>query len=258
MNDLFDLLVDRDNGSRPMYGVAVGKVAEIRDPLNIGRVKVVFPWMDDDDTDTVVIDENDRRAHSYWARVATLMAGKNRGSYFLPQPGDEVLVAFEHGELDRPVVIGMLWNEDERPPVTMDDDGRNVVHGIYTRSKHKIEFNDSDDKAQILIIDKTGKNQILIDTANRRLQIEMDGDITIKATGSIEISANQDITLSAKNNVTIKATNNFEAEAQNAATVKGTASAKLEGTTQAEVSGAMVNVKGSAVTNIQGGLVKIN
>jgi len=258
MNDLFELLAERDDSTRPMYGVAVGKVADIRDPMGIGRIKVVFPWLAEDDVDTVVIDENDRRAHSYWARVASLMAGGQRGAYFIPDVGEEVLVAFEHGELDRPVVIGVMWNHDDKPPIQMDDGGQNNVRGIYTRSKHKIELNDSDNKAQILIVDNTGKNQVLIDTANRRLEIAMDGDITIKATGSIEITADKDITISAKNNVAIKATNNVEAEAQNAATIKGTVSAKLESTTQAEVSGPMVDVKGSAVTNIQGGLVKIN
>lgn len=258
MNDLFDLLVERDDRSRPMYGVAVGKVADIRDPMGIGRIKVVFPWLAEDDVDTVVIDENDRRAHSYWARVASLMAGGKRGAYFIPDVGEEVLVAFEHGELDRPVVIGVLWNHDDVPPVQMDEEGKNNVRGIYTRTKHKIELNDSDDKAQILIVDSTGKNQILIDTANRRLEIAMDGDITIKATGSIEIAADKDVKISAKNNVEIKATNNLEAEAQNAATIKGAVSAKLEASAQAEISGAMVDVKGSGTTSIQGGLVKIN
>jgi len=70
--------------------------------------------------ETVHIEDDEERAHSYWARVATLMAGKKRGTFIIPEVDDEVLVAFEHGQIDRPVVIGMLWNSEDQPPVMMD------------------------------------------------------------------------------------------------------------------------------------------
>ena len=241
-----------------MYGVATGKVQELRDPRGLGRVKVVFPWLADDNVDAVVIDEKDKRAHSYWARVASFMAGPKRGAYFIPDVGEEVLVAFEHGELDRPVVIGVLWNNDEKPPVTMDDAGENNVRGIYTRLKHQIVLDDSGDKASILIVDKTGNNRILIDTANKRMEIAMDGDLTIKATGNIEITADKNITISAKQNVEIKATSDVKIEATAAASVKAGPQATFEASGQAEVKGATVGIKGSAMTEVQGGLVKIN
>lgn len=257
---LIDLLTDTEERTQRqrMYGVATGKVQEVRDPLGLGRVKVVFPWLADDNVDAVVIDENDRRAHSYWARVATFMAGPQRGAYFIPEVGEEVLVAFEHGELDRPVIVGMLWNKEAAPPVMMDDEGKNDVRGLYTRTKHKIVLDDSADKPSILIVDQTGQNRIFIDTANKRMEIAVDGDLTIKATGNVEITAGKNITIDAAQNVDIKAKANVSVEATQAANVKANTQATFEGAAQAEVKGAAVAIKGSAMTEIQGGLVKIN
>ena len=258
--NLVDLLTtngDQARGHR-MYGVATGKVQELRDPLGLGRVKVVFPWLADDNVDAVVIDGKDKRAHSYWARVASLMAGAQRGAYFIPDVGEEVLVAFEHGELDRPVIIGVLWNRDARPPVEMDEAGKNNVRGVYTRSKHQIVLDDSDDKASILIVDKTGNNRILIDTANKRMEIAIDGNLTIKATGNIEITADKNITVSAKQNVEIKANADVKIEAMGAANVKASTQATFESSGQTEVKGTTVGIKGSAMAEVQGGLVKIN
>ena len=112
-----------------IYGVVVGIVRDIKDPQNLGRVKVDFPWMGES-SEAVAIESEEDRAHSFWARIATLMAGKQRGSFIIPEVGDEVLVAFEHGEIDRPYVLGMLWNADDPPPQQMDGEGKNDVRAI--------------------------------------------------------------------------------------------------------------------------------
>jgi uncharacterized protein involved in type VI secretion and phage assembly len=91
-----------------IYGVVTGIVRDIRDPLGQGRVKVDFPWLAEQ-ADTVTMESEEDRAHSFWARIACLMAGKKRGSYFIPEVDDEVLVAFEHGDRSRPIVLGGLW-----------------------------------------------------------------------------------------------------------------------------------------------------
>jgi uncharacterized protein involved in type VI secretion and phage assembly len=256
--NLYDLLTPSSEDTNRMYGVAVGKVRELRDPLGLGRVKVDFPWLADDDTDTVVIDSKDRRAHSYWARVASLMAGPKRGAYFIPDIDEEVLVAFEHGELDRPVIIGVLWNQEDKPPVTMDDAGRNNIRGIYSRTNHQIVLDDSDDKSSILIVDNTGKNRILIDTANHRMEIAIQGDLTIKASGNIDISADQNITLTANQNVNVKAIADAKIEATNSVSIKANTRATFEASVETEVKGVVVSIKGTGMTEIQGGLVKIN
>ncbi|HEY8550346.1 MAG TPA: phage baseplate assembly protein V [Vicinamibacterales bacterium] len=86
------------------YGVAVGQVVNVLDPLMLGRVQVRLPFIDDADL-------------APWARVAVPMAGPASGHYFIPNIGDEVLVAFEHGDPSVPYVIGSLWNASAPPPL---------------------------------------------------------------------------------------------------------------------------------------------
>lgn len=256
--NLTDLLMPDTRDRRRMNAVAVGEVTEIRDPLGLGRVKVDFPWLAEDNEDAIVIDQKDRRAHSYWARVATMMGGGARGSYFIPDVGEEVLVAFEHGELDRPIVIGMLWNKEAKPPVTMDADGKNNVRGIYTRTNHQIVLDDSDDKSSILIVDSTGKNYIRIDTAKGKMELAVEGNMTIKASGDIEIAAGQNLTMTANQNVGVKASMEAKFEGGTTAALKGNTEVTVESSVSTEIKGTTVGVKGSGLTEIQGGLVKIN
>jgi phage baseplate assembly protein gpV len=89
---------------RKFYGVTVGRVINPLDPLTLGRVQVQLPMIDDVEL-------------SPWARVASPMAGITHGHYFIPNPGDEVLVAFENGELNAPYILGSLWNATAPPPL---------------------------------------------------------------------------------------------------------------------------------------------
>jgi hypothetical protein len=86
------------------YGVVVGQVINPLDPMALGRVQVRLPFIDDADL-------------SPWARVAVPMAGLAHGTYFIPNPGDEVLVAFEQGALNAPYILGSLWNASAPPPL---------------------------------------------------------------------------------------------------------------------------------------------
>ena len=110
------------------YGVVVGIVTNNKDPESLHRVKIRFPWLDQDN-------------ESHWARVASLMAGNGRGAYFLPEVDDEVLVAFEHGCVDYPYVVGALWNGKDKPPES-NSDGLNKHRTIQSRSGHIIRLND--------------------------------------------------------------------------------------------------------------------
>lgn len=250
---------------RQILGVVVGIVRDLKDPQKLGRVKVDFPWLAES-ADAVTMESGEERAHSYWARVATLMGGAGRGSYFIPEVGDEVLVAFEHGDIDRPCVIGALWNADDRPPETMDGDGKNDIRSITSRSGHRIVLNDSDDQPSILIVDNTGDNSILIDTANNamtfrvkgNLTFEVDGDIIMKAKGKWTVDATGDAGLQTRGNLEAKATGNAKLEASGPLDVKSNAQVTVEGSAGAELKGAMVTVNGSGMAEIKGGLVKIN
>jgi uncharacterized protein involved in type VI secretion and phage assembly len=215
--NLLDLISDVDaaRGGRPtrVYGVVVGLVTNNQDPDGIGRVKLRFPWLSDTD-------------ESHWARIAAPMAGKDRGTYFLPEVDDEVLVAFEQGDIRFPYVLGGLWNSVDTPPAD-NADGKNPLRLIKSRSGHTIKLNDEDGKETVEIVDKTGKNSIVIDTASNSITITSDKDITLKA-------ANGTIALDAQK-----------------VSMKSSADAKVE-------AGAGMDVKASGTLNIKGATVNIN
>ncbi|MCL4806104.1 MAG: phage tail protein [Anaerolineae bacterium] len=244
-----------DHGQQ-ISGVVVAVVRDIVDPDGYGRVRVDFPWLADK-PDTVTIGDDDR-AHSYWARVATIMAGGGRGSYFIPEVDDEVLVAFEHGRLDRPYIIGSLWNKKDAPPEKMDADGKNNIRAIHTRSGHRILLNDSDDAPSIKIVDKTGNNYILIDSKENAMTIKVEGDLTIDVGGKITIKAGQDIAIEAQANLSAKANQSGKVEAAQKLDLKSNMGVTVDGSLEAKVTAATVNVSGTAMTEIKGGLVKIN
>ena len=123
-----------------IQGVVVGIVIDNNDPEKMYRVKVKFPWVSETDSNLTNSTDN-QDFPSTWARVSTLMAGPNRGAFWLPEVGDEVLVAFEHGDLRRPIVIGSLWNKVD-PPVHDGGGGANDFRTFHSRSGHVLQFHD--------------------------------------------------------------------------------------------------------------------
>jgi uncharacterized protein involved in type VI secretion and phage assembly len=206
---LYDLLeaVGHDDRPAKILGVVVGLVTNNQDPDNLGRVKLKFPWLSDTD-------------ESFWARIAAPMAGKDRGTYFIPEVDDEVLVAFEHGDVRFPYVLGALWNGTDAPP-TKNSDGKNNVRMIKSRSGHVVKLNDEDGKETIEIIGKGEKNSIVIDTANDIITITSGKDITLSATqGTIKLDAkNVEINGSSGTKVHSGGAMNLEADGTN--TIKG-------------------------------------
>jgi hypothetical protein len=141
-------------------GVATGIVKEIDNKL--GRVRVNLPWLSDDNK-------------TYWARVATLMAGKGRGSWFMPEVGDEVLLGFEMGKIDHPYVLGFLWNEPEPPPIK-DDEISEKVRRLRTVSDHRIDFDDRDDKQRIYIQSHSKHSIEMNDTSQPFVSAKTNGE----------------------------------------------------------------------------------
>ena len=207
---LFDLLRDtsaRDAIASRIYGVVVGVVTNNQDPEELGRVKVKFPWLSD-------ADESD------WARIATPMAGNDRGIYFLPEVDDEVLVVFEHGDLRFPYIIGSLWNGQDPPPVK-NDNGKNNLRVIKSRSGHVIQLNDEEGKETIEIIDKTAKNSIILDTAANSIAITADADITLSAAqGKITLEA-QNIELKSEADTKVEASAGMDLTASSTMNLSG-------------------------------------
>jgi len=204
---LYDLLGQREEGAARIYGVVSAVVTNNKDDDGLGRVKLKFPWLSDDQ-------------ESFWARVATLMAGKERGTWFLPEVDDEVLVAFEHGDPRFPVVVGALWNGNAKPPAT-NDDGKNNVRTIKSRSGHIVRLDDTENEEKIEILDKTGKNSIVITTKDNTLEIKADGDISItSANGKLKLSGHG-IELTSQADVTVTAQQAGKVEASGQLTLKG-------------------------------------
>ena len=158
---------------RQIGGVATAIVRDIRDPEGLGRVKVDFPWRTDSGAGVSVTDGDDR-AHSYWARIATLFAGAGRGSFFIPEVGDEVLVAFEHGDPGRPIVLGALWNSEDTPPESMDGEGKNHIRAIHSRGGHIVRLvDDTENQAAKVEIISQGGHKLTLDDEGGQGKIEL-------------------------------------------------------------------------------------
>jgi uncharacterized protein involved in type VI secretion and phage assembly len=139
------------------------------------------------------------------------LAGKTRGFFFLPDVDDQVLVAFEHGDVTRPYVLGAVWSGTDLPP-TDDANGRDRVV-LRSRSGHMIRLDDTDGGERIEIIGTGGKDTIVIDAAANTVTIATDKDIALKAPqGKIQLEATD---------VEVKASGSFKAEAAGTMTLKG-------------------------------------
>jgi phage baseplate assembly protein gpV len=140
------------------------------------RVKLKFPWLNEQET-------------TFWARIAIPMGGPSRGTYVLPEIEDQVLVVFEHGDINRPIVIGALWSKKQEP-VEVNQSGKNNTKLIKSRSGHRIIFDDKEGAEKITIVDKTKKNKIVLDSVNKIVKIESDGDIEVIAKANVIMHSN--------------------------------------------------------------------
>jgi uncharacterized protein involved in type VI secretion and phage assembly len=135
------------------YGVYPAQVRDLRDPDGRGRVKVALPWSPD----------AGGAGYEAWARLATLAAGNNRGTWWVPDVDDEVLVAFEGGDPRRPYVLGVLWNGVDAPPAAMDGSGQNDLKVIRSRNGLKVTLDDADGRESITIETPGGRKLSLTD-----------------------------------------------------------------------------------------------
>jgi len=231
---------ERESGTESgvVNGVLIAKVTNIDDPDNLGRVKLKFP-----------IRENEHETD--WAPLVSLMTGADRGTLFIPEVGDEVLVAFHLGYLDQPFVIGGLWNQNSKPPLKHE---KNDIRKIRTRAGHELIFQDTDADGKITLQTKAGlkleisdkADSVTLATKNDQQSVTLKGtskSIEIKAgTSTIKLDNQGQISIESNNSVKLKATQvNLEATAQ--MTIKA---------------GATLDLKADGIVNIKGSMVKIN
>jgi phage baseplate assembly protein gpV len=132
------------------------------------------------------------------ARVMMPMAGGKRGTYFFPEPGDEVVVAFELGDTNLPVILGAVWNQNDQPPSQVDTSSSNNVRTIVSRSGHELTFDDSPGAEKITLKSQGGRVITLDDTPPGQLSISTPTGIQITlrdADGSLTLSAPLQINL---------------------------------------------------------------
>lgn len=196
------------------------------DPDSEARIRVKIPSISMD-------------GEGCWARVATLDAGNNRGSFFLPEIDDEVIVGFIDDDPRQPVVLGGLHSSAKAAPLTAADD--NHEKGFVTRSGMRILFND--DKI-VTTVDTPAGNVIVLDDDKGEIQVtDQNGNKIVLSSSGITIESAKDITMKAQGAIKMESQTNLE--------IKAGAQFKAEGT-------AGLEVNSSAVTVIKGSLVQIN
>ncbi len=185
LEGLVDSRVPGGLGGR-WYGVFPALVTDIRDPDNQGRVKISLPWAPDTGGDR----------YEAWARLATLMGGNNRGSWFIPDVNDEVLVSFEAGDPRRPYVLGGLWNGSDAPPESMDGAGNNEKKILRSRNGVKITLDDTDGQEQF-IVETPGGQKITLKDGPGSVAIEDSNGNSIKLeTAGITVNSSAKVTVS--------------------------------------------------------------
>jgi len=223
-----------ETGDNRIFGVLTGIVAKNYDESMKGRVCVTIPVRDKDANEL------------QWARVAMPSSGKNWGHYFLPEVGDQVLLVFENGNIEKPYIIGCIPKEKDRfltksadennqfkkivtthgntilfEDNAQDEDGEKDKLTIMT-SKEKLSVSLNNEKMQMSIKDKEGKNQIIIDAEKGNINIDCEKKMTVKV-NDVELTIN-----GSSGNVSLKC-KNFKVDADSMIELKAGGNLKLEG-----------------------------
>lgn len=207
-----EILTQEQEGGR-VFEAVVGMVTDNKDPQKLGRVKVKYPMLSENDS-------------SWWAPIIMMGAGKNRGWFFIPEINDEVLVLFEHGHLDRPIVIGAMWNGKDKP--ADKNSGGNPRRMIKSRGGSKITLDD--EKGKILIEDGAGKGKIEFDAEAKKLIItSLEGDVCIQTPEGDTVIVAKSAEITAGENLEIHAGDKMQWGTDAAMTINGSDGVTLSG-----------------------------
>lgn len=210
-------------------GVVTAVVSSVKDPEKKGRVQLKFPWLDD----SYVSD---------WVRTSQIGASSDFGFLFLPEVNTEVLVAFDHGNPQYPIVIGGLYNgQDEAHKFEGEDvdAGTGAVNNrsIRSRLKHSLWFNDAEGKGAVTLQTGGDECSLVLKAAPDPVTV------TINSKGNVEITGAQDVTISADQNMTLKAGASLSIQATGDLKLQG-ATANLQAEGNVAVSGSMIQLGG--------------
>lgn len=214
-------------------GLQIGKVVQLEnDPEGENRILVRLPIIDNS-------------APGIWARVATLDAGQDRGSFFLPELDDEVIVGFLNDDPRDAVVLGMLNSSAKPAPITAQD--ANDEKGFVTRSGMRVHFNDS---TKTITIDTPAGNSIKLDEGSTSISIgDQNGNQTKMDPSGIEMKSAKNIKIEAAGTIDIKA---------GTAMTLAAAQMGISAQSAMEVKGATAKISSDGITEIKGSIVNIN
>ncbi len=231
-----DIAETMSGGLAPaIHGLQIGLTVQLEnDPDGEDRILVKLPILDN-------------QAKGVWARVCTLDAGQDRGSFFRPEIGDEVIVGFLNDDPRDAVVLGMLHSSTKPAPWPGKDD--NHIKGWQTRSKMKFFF---DDEKKIVTLETPAGNQFVISEDEKSITLKDQNGNTFKMSeNGIEIKSIKDFKMEAAQNMEAKAGQNLKAE--------GSMNAELKAGTQLTAKGgASAEFSSGGATQLKGSMVKIN
>ncbi|MFN0030920.1 MAG: phage baseplate assembly protein V, partial [Flavobacteriales bacterium] len=258
----------------PTIDTQMATVMDNKDPDGMGRIKVHLQWQKDGDT-------------TDWIRYAAAHAGKDRGFYMLPEVDDEVIVAFENGNVSMPFALSSMYHGKAHSGDRKEDD--NNTKAIRTKSGNEIYFNDKGGEEAIHIYTKDKKNEVLITmkddgliqiTSNKMIKVEAKEDIEVKAK-NMKFSAQEKIEFSAKEfkvdaqqliemnstkdfkqkglDVTVEATKGYKMNANATAELKANATMEISGNAKTTVKATgQLELSAAAQASLKAGIVMIN
>ncbi|MBU7584093.1 MAG: VgrG-related protein [Nostoc sp. TH1S01] len=268
---------------QPGQTMLVGVVSNNQDPKGWGRVRVKFPTLTEEH-------------ESNWARVVSVGAGPGRGFDCLPEVNDEVLVAFEHGDIHRPYVIGGVWNGTDAPPEKVNDTvvgGKVRLRTFKTRVGHKLQFVEEDksstkkgaylqtidghnlrmnDSEKFAELETTGGHKFRCDDSNKTISLTSTGDITVKSGttgtakkisvngGEIALTATQKITLTVGGTSIELTPSGITMRTTGTLSIQAASSISVQsgGSLSANAGGALSANSGSSISVNAGAAVSIN
>lgn len=232
--------------------IVIAQVTDANDPTNQGRVKLTFPWLSDDYV-------------SDWARTVQPGAGKDRGAMFLPEVGDEVLVAFEQGDPQRPYVLGGLYNGVDTPTTkgpNLIDASSGAVNrrSLISRKGHRIDLLDEDGRTEGITAETgDGKLKLTLDSVGTSVTVHSDGTVLVEGKRGITLdAATSNIELKGRK-ISLTATNGVDVSGgAGAVNVEAGTNLSLKGTSASVSAKAKAELTAGGEAVVRGAMVRIN
>jgi uncharacterized protein involved in type VI secretion and phage assembly len=268
--DIIDEITNRqitksDTGDPRVQGVVVGVVAKNYSKDMPGRICVTIP--------TRETEANELQ----WVRMAQLSGGKKWGHYYLPEIGDQVLLAFENGNIEKPYVIGCVQKDNDQF-LSKSVDKDNQIKRIVTKNGSELRFFDNkegegekdiitlatpakgdvqhllkldNENSRIELTDKKGENSIKMSTKNGMMDIKAKSKLTIKVGDKIKLTLNGE-----SGAVTIEC-NQMKVKSSGSVNVKSDGMLKLEGAQIAENASSVFKLESGGTVMVSGNPIKI-